>query len=329
MTGRPHPVTSIRNGAGNLAAVSEERRGFFYGLAAFSIWGIFPLYWPLLDPAGAVEVLAHRIVWSLVVVVALVAVLRLRERLLAVVRDRRRLGLLALAAAIISVNWVTYIWGVTHGFVIETALGYFINPLVLVLMGVFLLGERLRSWQWCALALAAAGVLVLTVDYGRPPVIALILASSFGTYGLLKKRAAVGAVEGLVVETGLLAPVALGYLLLLGALGTGTFSGGGGSHAALLAGTGVITALPLLLFGAAAPRVRLTTIALLQYVAPLLQFLLGLVVFGEPMTTPRWFGFGLVWIALVVISVEATITAQRSIRAARLDPVATAADSLT
>lgn len=307
--------------------MSEERRGFFYGLAAFSIWGVFPLYWPLLDPAGAVEVLAHRVVWSLVVVVVLVLALRLRGPLMAVARDRRRLGLLTVAAVVISLNWVTYIWGVTHGFVIETSLGYFINPLVLVLMGVLLLGEQLRRWQWIALAVATLGVLQLTVDYGRPPFIALILAFSFGTYGLLKKRAAVGAVEGLAVETGLLAPVALGYLLVLGAVGTGTFTNGGGAHVALLVGTGVVTALPLLLFGAAAPRVPLTTLGLLQYIAPVLQFLIGWVVFDEAMTTARWIGFALVWAALVLISVEAVITVRR-VHRERLDPVTTAAESI-
>lgn len=308
--------------------MSEERRGFLYGLAAFAIWGVFPLYWPLLDPADAVEVLAHRIVWSLVVVVALVATLRLRGELTAVLRNRRRLGLLTLAAVVISINWVTFIWGVTHGYVIETALGYFINPLVLVLMGVLLLGERLRRWQWFALVVAAGGVLELTVDYGRPPFVALVLAFSFGTYGLLKKRAAVGAVEGLAVETGLLAPLALGYLVVLQLQGTGTFTAEGGGHATLLIGTGLVTALPLLLFGAAAPRVRLATIGMLQYIAPVLQFVLGLVVFDEEMTPARWVGFGMVWAALVVLTVEAVVTGQRTSQAARRQSVAAAADGM-
>ncbi len=308
--------------------MSEERRGFLYGLAAFGIWGAFPLYWPLLDPADAVEVLAHRIVWSLLVVAALVVVLRLRHRLAVVLRDRRRLGLLVLAALVISVNWVTFIWGVTHGHVVETSLGYFINPLVLVLMGVVLLGERLRRWQWVGLAIATVGVLGLTVDYGRPPVIALVLAFSFGTYGLLKKRAAVGAVEGLTVETLLLSPVALAYLLMLQTQATGTFTTQGGVHTALLVGTGVVTALPLLLFGAAAPRVRLSTIGLLQYIAPVVQFVLGLVVFNEPMTAARWVGFGLVWLALVVVTTEAVVSLRRTARAAGRDPVAAAAEGM-
>jgi len=304
--------------------VSEERRGFLYGLAAFGIWGLFPLYWPLLDPAGALEVLAHRIVWTLVVVAALVVVLRLRHPLVAVLRDRRRVGLLVLGAALISVNWFTFIWGVTHGYVVETSLGYFINPLVLVLMGVLLLGERLRRWQWVGLGIAVAGVVELTVDYGRPPFVALTLAFSFGTYGLLKKRAAVGAVEGLTVETLLLTPFAFGYLLVLQTQATGTYTTEGGGHAALLVGTGLITALPLLLFSAAAPRVRLATIGLLQYVTPVVQFVLGLVVFGEAMTTARWVGFGLVWLALVVATTEAVLSSQRAARAARGEPVAAA-----
>ncbi len=307
--------------------MSEERRGFLFGLAAFGIWGIFPLYWPLLDPAGAVEVLAHRIVWSLVVVGLLVVVLRLRGRLALVIRDRRRLGLLVLAAGVISVNWVTFIWGVTHGHVVETALGYFINPLVLVLFGVALLGERLRPWQWVGLGIAGVGVVELTVDYGRLPVIALVLAASFGTYGLLKKRAAVGAVEGLAVETLLLAPVALVYLVVLQAQGLGSLDAGGWLHPVLLVGTGAITALPLLLFGAAAPRVRLTTIGMLQYVAPVMQFVLGLVVFQEPMTAARWVGFGLVWTALVVVTAEAVVHTRRTARAAR-EPVCAAAEGM-
>jgi len=210
--------------------VTEERRGFLYGFAAFGIWGIFPLYWPLLDPASAVEALAHRIVWSLVVVAFLVVVLRLRGRVVAVIRDRRRLRLLAFAALLISANWVTYIWGVMNEHVVETALGYFINPLVLVLLGVLVLGERLRRWQWVGLAIAAAGVVELTVDYGRLPYVALVLACTFGTYGLLKKKAAVGAVEGLAVETALLAPLAAAYLVVLQMQAAATVTGNGVGH---------------------------------------------------------------------------------------------------
>ena len=308
--------------------MTEERRGFLYGFAAFGIWGIFPLYWPLLDPASAVEALAHRIVWSLVVVAFLVVVLRLRGRVVAVIRDRRRLRLLAFAALLISANWVTYIWGVMNEHVVETALGYFINPLVLVLLGVLVLGERLRRWQWVGLAIAAAGVVELTVDYGRLPYVALVLACTFGTYGLLKKKAAVVAVEGLAVETALLAPLAAAYLVVLQMQAAATVTGNGVGHAALLAGTGVVTALPLLLFGAAASRVRLATIGLLQYLAPAVQFVLGLVVFDEPMSTARWVGFGLVWLALAVLTVEATIHLRRGARPVEREALAVAAGHL-
>ncbi len=284
--------------------MSEERRGFWFGLAAYLAWGVFPLYWPLLKPAGAVEILAHRIVWSLLFVAVLVLALSRAYHLRAVLADRRRLGLVAVGAVVVAVNWGMYIWGVNHDHVVETSLGYFINPLVTVLLGVLVLGERLRRIQWVAIALATVAVLGLTVDYGRPPWIALVLAFSFGTYGLMKKKAGVGAFEGLCIETAILAPLALIYLSVEQAQGAAAFGHEGLAHAALLAGTGVVTAVPLLLFGAAATRVPLTTLGLLQYVAPIMQFVIGLIVFGEKMTTARWVGFGLVWAALTILTVE-------------------------
>lgn len=283
----------------------EPSLGLAAGAAAYVLWGAFPLYFPLLAPASATEVLAHRIVWSAVTMTVLVLVLRQTRALLELVRDRRTLALLAAAAAVITVNWGVYIGAVTHERVVEAALGYFINPLVTVLLGVLVLGERLRAWQWAALAVAVVAVVVITVDYGRPPWVALVLAFSFGTYGLLKKSADVGAVTSLTLETCLLAPLALAYLVWLGARGTGTFTTDGAGHTALLMSAGVVTAVPLILFGAAATRVSLVTIGLLQYLAPVLQFLIGVLVVGEHMPAARWVGFVLVWVALVVLTLEA------------------------
>jgi chloramphenicol-sensitive protein RarD len=294
--------------------VSTTRRGTLYGVAAYGLWGLFPLYWPLLEPAGAVEILAHRIVWSLVVVVALLA---LGGRVAALRRlGRRAYVLLSLAAVVITVNWGTYIWGVNNEHVVETSLGYFVNPLVTVLMGVVVLHERLRPAQWGAVALATVAVVVLTLDYGRPPWIALALAFSFATYGLLKKKAGVGAAESLAVETGVLVLPAAAFLVWLGSRGAGTFGTEGLGHAVLLAGAGLVTAVPLLFFSAAATRVPLTTLGLLQYLAPTFQFAIGVFLYGEPLPPVRLVGFALVWAALAVFTVEALEHRRRQIRLA-------------
>jgi chloramphenicol-sensitive protein RarD len=269
------------------------------------MWGLFPLYFPLLEPAGSLEMLAHRVVWSTLTVGLLVLLLRLRPTLVAVLRDRRTVVLLCLAALAISVNWGAYIYGVTSDRVVETALGYFMNPLVTVLMGVVLLKERLRPLQWAALAVAGVAVVVLTLAYGRPPWVAIVLAFSFACYGLAKKTASVGAVESLAVETAVLAPLALGFLLLIGLAGTAEVGQHGVGHALLFTSTGIVTAVPLICFGAAATRVSLTTLGLLQYLAPVLQFLLGVLWFQEEMPTARWVGFSLVWLALVLFTTEA------------------------
>jgi chloramphenicol-sensitive protein RarD len=222
--------------------------------------------------------------------------------------------MLTLAAVVIAVNWVTFIWGVTHDRVVEVSLGYFVNPIVTVLLGVVVLGERLRPAQWAALGAAAVAVVVLTVENGRPPWLALVLAFSFATYGLLKKTAGVGAVEGLVVETAVLLPVAAGYLALLGVSGAGTFGTEGPGHAVLLALSGLVTAVPLLAFGAAASRVTLTTLGLLQYLAPTIQFVLGVTLFGEPLPLAKLVGFLLVWSGLALFTADLV----RSSRARRL-----------
>jgi chloramphenicol-sensitive protein RarD len=292
--------------------VAETRRGLLLGLAAWIMWGFFPVYWPLLEPATAVEILAHRIVWSLLIMAGVVLALRRGSRVRATLADRRTRVLLAVASVLITINWGTYIWGVNHHHVVETSLGYFINPLVSVLLGVVVLGEQLRRLQWVALGIAAVAVLALTVEYGRPPWVALALAFSFGCYGLAKKKANAGAVESLVVETMVVSPVAIGYVLFLTATGASTFANHGAGHVALVIGTGLITVLPLLCFGGAATRVPLSTLGLMQYLTPTVQFILGLVVFGEPMPLMRWLGFGLIWLALVLFTVETLRNRQRS-----------------
>jgi chloramphenicol-sensitive protein RarD len=285
--------------------MSERRRGALYGIAAYTSWGLFPLYWPLLRPAGAAEILAHRIVWSLAFTALLLAALRGRRAFADV--DRRRLGLLAVATALVSVNWGTYIWAVNNGHVVETSLGYFINPLLSVLLGVLFLGERLRRGQWIAVAVAGAAVVVLGADYGRPPWIALTLATSFGLYGFVKKLAGVSALPSLTVETGLLFVPALAYLLVVEARGAATFAHVSVGTDLLFVTSGVITAIPLLFFAAAANRIPLTTLGLLQYIAPGLQFVCGVLAFHEPMPASRWMGFALVWLGLAWFSVESAL----------------------
>jgi chloramphenicol-sensitive protein RarD len=299
--------------------VSESRRGVAYGVAAYGLWGLFPLYWPLLKPAGAVEILAHRMVWSLAVVLVILAITRNWAWIR--VLSRRRLALLTVAAAVVTLNWGTYIWAVNNAHVVETSLGYFINPLVSVALGVLVLGERLRRLQWVAIGIGAAAVLALAVDYGRPPWIALVLAVSFGFYGLIKKIAGVGTVEALSVETGVMFLPALAFLLVLHSSGVATFGAAGGLHAILLAGAGLVTAIPLLCFGAAANRVPLSTIGLLQYLAPVLQFVIGVLVMGEAMPASRLAGFALVWLALALLSYDGLRIHRRAARSRRLATV--------
>ncbi len=287
-----------------MAASVEPDRGLVYGIAAYALWGAFPLYWPLLEPAGAIEILTQRMLWSLVVVAVLLRVThgwgRVRA-VLAVPAQRWRLGA---AAVFVSVNWGVYIWGVNAGHVVETSLGYFINPLFTILLGVVLLGERLRRVQWVAVGIGATAIVVLAVDYGRPPWIALVLAFSFGMYGYLKKKVSVGAVESLAIETGFMAVPAAVTVVVLAMLGDTTIANHGAGHASLLALTGVVTAVPLLLFGAAARRLPLTTLGLIQYLAPVLQFAVGVGIRHEPLPPARLAGFALVWLALVVLSVD-------------------------
>jgi chloramphenicol-sensitive protein RarD len=290
--------------------VDDRRPGLAFGLGAYALWGLFPLYFPLLEPAGGLEIVAHRVVWSLVFVALLLTVLRSWARVRSVVADRRALLILVGAAMAVSANWLIFVYGVNSGQVVETSLGYFINPLLSVLLGVVVLGERLRRPQWGAVAIAAAGVAVLTVDNGRPPWIALGLAVTFGLYGLLKKLVRVEAAPGLLLETAIAVVPAVAFLAVLHAHGEGTAGNAGTGHLLLLAGSGVLTAVPLLLFAGATSRIPLSTVGLLQYLTPSMQLAIGVFVYGEPMPTLRLVGFAIVWLALAVFTVD-------SLRAAR------------
>ncbi len=282
---------------------TRHHKGVLYGLSAYGIWGLFPLFWPLVKPAGALEILAHRVIWSFAVSIILLLVL-VDKGWWAKICTKRTLGLLAIAAAAISVNWGLYIWAVNNDHVVEAALGYYINPVLSILVGVIFLAERLRRWQWVAVGLAVAAVAVLTVAYGRPPVVALGLASSFALYGLLKKKINAGAIVTLTMESAFLTLPAIGYLIFLQSRGQLTFGHLGWAHNVLLISSGIVTVVPLLFFAAAATRVPLSTMGLLQYSTPTLQFLLGVIYFHEQMATGRWIGFALVWAALIILSVE-------------------------
>jgi len=295
----------------NQAPRSGVGRGMIYGFSAYALWGLAPLYWQLLRPASATEILASRMTWSLVFLAILNQVRRTWPAIVAVLRNRRSLRLLTIAALLITLNWGLYIWSVVNDHVIDASLGYFINPLVNVALGVFLLKEKLRKVQWTAVAIAACGVLWLTVDAGKIPWIGVILGLTFGSYGMVKKIANVDAVESLTVETILLLPFSTVYIIWLELQGTATFG-----HAGWLQGfwtlmAGVITALPLLAFGAATVRVPYSTLGILQYISPTLQFIIGFTVLHEHMTRGSWYGFGIVWIALAVFSVDAIRSGKR------------------
>jgi chloramphenicol-sensitive protein RarD len=296
--------------------VNEVRRGYLFGLVAYACWGFFPLYFKLLRPAGALEILAHRVIWSAVSVALLLFVLRGWRRISGLRHRPRTVAGIGLAAVLIAVNWGVYIYGVNSAHVVETSLGYFITPLISVAFGLALFGERLRGPQWVALGLGALAVVVLTVDYGRLPWIALTLAVSFASYGLVKKRLGLPPADGLFVESGLLAAPGLGYLAWLTATGRGTLGHGAG-HTLLLLVAGVITAGPLLLFAGSANRIPMTGLGILQYVAPILQLFCGVVIYHEPMPPAQLIGFGLVWLALVIFTWDALSGARRTALARR------------
>ncbi|MEV1018320.1 EamA family transporter RarD [Micromonospora sp. NPDC049801] len=290
------------------------RLGYLYGIGAYLLWGFFPLYFKVLRPTGPLEILAHRIVWSVLFVALLLGALRNVGFLRALLRRRAALAGIVAAAALIAVNWGTYIYGVSSDRVVETALGYFINPLVVVLLGVTVLRERLRAAQWVALGIGGSAVAVLAVDYGRLPWLALTLAFSFAGYGLIKKRLGLPAAEGLFVESAVLALPALNYLAWLSRHDGLTFGHVSAGHTALLVLAGAATAIPLLLFAGAANRLPLTGLGMIQYLAPILQLGCGVLIFHEPMPPARLAGFALVWLALLVFTADAIRAARQSRR---------------
>ena len=302
--------------------VDERRVGVASGLAAYGLWGLFPLYFPLLEPAGGVEIVAHRVIWSLLFVAVLLTAVRAWPQVRATVTDRRALLVLSGAAVLIAANWLVFVYGVNSGHVVETSLGYFINPLVSVLLGVVGFSERLRPLQWVAVGIAAVAVAVLTVDYGRPPWIALVLALTFGLYGLMKKLVRTEAAPGLFVETALVALPAVAVLAIAHSSGDGTFGNAGTGHALLLASSGIATAVPLLLFAAAARRIPLSTVGLLQYLTPSMQLAIGVFVYGEPMPAARLAGFAIVWTALAVFTADTLRHARAGSRRAVPETVA-------
>jgi chloramphenicol-sensitive protein RarD len=286
-----------------MAARSERSLGLIFGLSAYILWGLFPLYWPLLKPASAYEIVAHRAVWTLVFCLLLLAFHRkLRQTFTQLKNPKILIGLTA-TAALISINWIVYIWATNTGHVVEASLGYYINPLVIIAFGVLLLKEKMRIGQWIAVAIATTGVAVLTIDYGRLPWIALALAFSWGSYGVIKKVLGLGALEGLAIETLLSFIPYATFLLILNNNGTGQF----GDHfglTILLISAGAITAIPLLLFNGSTTRLPYTVIGLLQYITPTIQFSIGVWVRHEDMPTARWVGFFIIWCALVALAID-------------------------
>ncbi|WP_250029201.1 EamA family transporter RarD [Paractinoplanes maris] len=285
--------------------MSDERRGYLYGLAAYVLWGFFPIYFKHLQPASPFEILAHRVVWSVVFVSLLLAGMRNWAFLKRLARRPKLLAGISLAAVLIAVNWGTYIYGVNSSRVVETALGYFITPLVLVLLGVTVQREHLRVLQWVAVGVGTIAVVVLTIDYGHLPYIALLLAASFGSYSLVKKRMSLPPAEGLFVESAVLALPALIFVGWLTTSGDAKFGNVSATHTVLMIFSGLATALPLLLFASAANRVPMVGIGILQYVAPILQLAVGLLIYHEPMPPARLAGFALVWVALIIFTVDA------------------------
>ena len=296
------------------AGSAGSRSGLVFGLGAFGLWGLLPIYWRELESAGASEVLAHRMLWSLPTALALLAAVRNWSWIRPLLRDPRRLGLLLVSATLISVNWYIFIWAVGEGRVLEASLGYFINPLLTIAIGVLVLRERMRPAQWAAVGVGATAVVVMSVAYGQVPWISLALSVSFAVYGLVKKKTGLDGLEGFTADSALQFLPALGFVLVLAGRGESTFTTDGTAHTALLVGSGLATALPLIFFGAAAVRLPLSTLGLMQYLAPTSMFLLGVLAFHEEMPPERWAGFLLVWTALSILTWDALRNVRRTRR---------------
>jgi chloramphenicol-sensitive protein RarD len=288
-------------------------RGIFFGLGAFLMWGFFPVYFRALQGTDALQIVFHRVVWSFLFLAVVITVRKNWGQVGQKFRSRKTLAIYSLAAVLLAINWLVYVWAVNSGHVIESSLGYYINPLVSVALGVIILREKLRPLQWVPVGMAALGVLYLTFSYGALPWIALTLAFSFGLYGLVKKMAPLNSLHGLTLETAILFLPSFAFLLLYEFQGTGSFGHTGVSGTLLLAFSGVLTSLPLLLFASAARAIPLSLLGILQYVAPTTQFLLGLLLFKEPFSGAQLVGFSIIWVALFLFSVESYVTSRRKV----------------
>jgi chloramphenicol-sensitive protein RarD len=279
------------------------KKGLIFVFGAYALWGFFPIYFKFLQEAPAIQIMAHRVSWSFVFLMILIALRKEFPKILKSL-NKKIIITYAVAGTLLAINWLTYVWGVNAGFVVETSLGYFINPLVSVVLGVVFLKERLRKLQWIPVALATIGVVYLTIEHGSLPWIALVLAFSFGTYGLFKKIAPLPSIHGLTVETGAVFLPAVIFLILMEVNGNGAFGHASPSTTFLLMLSGIITAIPLILFASGAPLVPLTTIGILQYIAPTIQFLIGVFIYDEPFNTSQLIGFSIVWLALIIFTIE-------------------------
>jgi len=288
-------------------------KGIWYGIGAYALWGFFPIYWKFLRGVPALQVIGHRIGWSFVLLAVYILVTQQWREFRSSSFKAKTIAIYAIGAVLLSINWLVYVWGVNAGFIVETSLGYFINPLLSVLLGVIFLRERLRTIQWIPVGLAAAGVTYLTFVYGRPPWIALSLAFSFAFYGLVKKLSPLGSLYGLTLETGIVFPIALIYLAVVGLNGSGAFLHQGTLVDILLIGAGLVTTIPLLMFASAAKQIPLTIVGLLQYIAPTLQFLIGVFVYKESFDFAHFIGFAIVWVALIIFAIESYIANRSSV----------------
>jgi chloramphenicol-sensitive protein RarD len=283
--------------------LKTQKLGLIYGVSAYVLWGMFPLYWPLLEPANPLEIVSHRAVWTLIFCVIVLAITHALKSTLATFRRPKVAIKLFLASVLISINWLIYIWATNNDHVVEASLGYYINPLIIIAFGVVLLKEKMRKLQWIAVSIATVGVIILTVDYGRLPWVALGLALSWGTYGLVKKQLGLGALEGLAIETMIAFIPYCGYLIFIGSKGEGQFGNGAGLTI-LLISAGAVTAIPLLLFNGSTTRLPYSTIGLMQYITPTIQFSIGVWVNHEAMPTARWVGFIFIWLALITLATD-------------------------
>lgn len=321
VTVREPPISSPQKNQPSATEPARSRAstGVFYGVSAYGLWGLLPIYFLWLMPANSIEIVANRVVWSLVFCALIITVRHGWGKVGVALKSRLIMGTLTVAGLLIVINWLTYVFAVTTGSAIEASLGYFINPLVSVLIGVIVLKEKLRPLQWTAVAVGFVAVVVLTFSYGKLPWIALVLALSFGSYGFVKNRMGrtVDAITSLSIETAVLTPLAVVAMVMLTVLGQATLTGFGTGHFWLLAASGIVTAVPLLFFGASASRLSMTSIGLLQFMTPLIQFVIALTILGEPMSRERWIGFSIVWFALVILIVDMLASYRRKSRLRR------------